>query len=65
MKKAPQILDEQFLRDKELEKKSVDRLISDFDFDEIIDSFDQDKVPESVKCFCGGENECFYWQCQL
>ena len=51
LKKAPGILDEQFWRDKELKKKSLHHLISDFDYDEIIDSLDQGKVPESLKRF--------------
>lgn len=63
--KAPEILDNQYLRDKELEEKSLKKIKSGFDFNEIIDDFNQGKVPDSLKFFCGGENESFYLKCKL
>lgn len=63
--KAPEILDNRYLRDKELEEKLLKKIKSDFDFNEIIDSFNQGKVPDSLEFFCGGENEKFYLKCKL
>ena len=63
--KAPEILDNQYLRDKELEEKSLKKIKSRFDFNEIIDGFNQDKVKDSLKFFCGGENKGFYLKCKL
>ena len=37
----------------------------DFDFDEMIDCFDQGKVPKSLGFFHGGENESFYLKSKL
>lgn len=63
--KALEILDNQFLRDKELEEKTLELIKSDFDFDKITDSFDQRKVSDSLELFYRGENEKFYLKCKL
>ena len=44
--KAPEILDGQRPRDKDLEKNTLKQIKFDFYFGEIIDSSDQGKVPD-------------------
>ena len=63
--KALEISGNYLFRDKKLEEKSLEQIKSDFDFDKIIDSFDQGKVPESLELFYGGENENFCLKCRL
>ena len=65
LRKASEILDEQFLRDKELEQKTLEQMKLDFDFYEMIGTFNQGKVPDSLEFFYGSENESFYIKCKL
>ena len=50
---VPEILHETFLRDKELEKKSTDEIKEEYNFDEILESLQKVKIPDSIEFYFG------------
>ena len=66
LNKAPEILNETFLRDKELEKKKwIDKIKEKYNFDEILESLQKSEIPDSIEFYFGGENEKFFIKCKL
>ena len=65
LNKAPAILKETFLRDKELQKKSIDEIKEEYNFDEILESLKKGETSDSIKHYFGGENENFFMKCKL
>ena len=68
LNKAPEILNETFLRDKELEKKKkkwIDKIKEEYTFFEILESLQKSEIPDSIEFYFGGENEKFFIKCKL
>ena len=50
-----QILEDDFLRVKELEEKSIDEIKEEYQFDKIKDAFDEGTIPPQLDFFYGGK----------
>ena len=60
-----EILQNDYINDNALNKKTIEEIRDEYNFGQIKDIFDKEKVPPQLEFFFGGHNENFLNACSL